>query len=45
MKGRESAFELRGSYQMRWRDYSLVGANPNGGRFRYLLVRVDLNGL
>lgn len=41
MKGRESAITLRGSYEMSWRDYSMVGSDPNAGRFRYLLVRVD----
>jgi hypothetical protein len=41
MKERESALALRSSYEMSWHDYSTVGANPNGGRFRYLLVRVD----
>jgi hypothetical protein len=45
MKGRESALELRGSFEMSWHDYSLVGANPNGGRFRYLLVRVEPDAL
>ena len=45
MDGREAALELRGSYEMSWHDYSTVGSNPNEGRFRYLLVRVDSESL
>jgi hypothetical protein len=32
---------LRDSDVLPWRDYSIIGVNSNGGRFRYLVVRVD----
>jgi hypothetical protein len=45
MEGREAPLDLRGSYQMSWHDYSTVDTRPSEGRFRYLLVRVDPEGL
>ena len=45
MKGRESALTLRGSDALSWHVYSTVGANPNDGSFRYLLVCVDPESL
>ena len=38
-RGRESDINLRGSYDLLWRDYSVLGAAGNE-RFRYLAVRV-----
>lgn len=37
-EGRERSLLLRGSYIIRWHDYSTVGSGPHG-RFRYALVR------
>jgi hypothetical protein len=38
IKGREEPLEIRGSYPLRWRDYSDLSGI--GGRFRYLWVPV-----
>jgi hypothetical protein len=38
-RGREESLKLQGSYQIQWKDYSLVTHAP-GGRFRYLVVEV-----
>lgn len=38
-KKRQSAIEISGPYDLRWRDYSTVGDGKNQ-RFRYLAVRV-----
>jgi hypothetical protein len=38
-KNREAALYLRGSYEMRWADYSTPGGDPYG-HFKYLLVKV-----
>jgi hypothetical protein len=38
IKGRETAFDLKGCYPMAWRPYSVVA--PKAGEFRYLAVEV-----
>lgn len=43
MRGREAPLDLRGSHQMRWRDFSRVD-NGNGGSFRALVVEVRRAG-
>ena len=40
-KGREQALNLKGSYDLLWRDYSILGSAGNE-RFRYLAVSVTL---
>ena len=38
-RGREDLLKLRGSYPLRWEDYSRV-AGGSYGKFRYLVVEV-----
>lgn len=38
VKGRENPIRLDGSYEVRWRDYS-IAADRRYGRFRYLAIR------
>ena len=42
-KGREQPLDIKGSYDLLWRDYSILGAAGNQ-RFRYLAVTVTLPG-
>ena len=43
MKAREKPICLRGSYPLRWQDYSSISVG-NGSVFRYLLVAVENDG-
>ena len=44
IRGREDTIALKGSYHLRWEDYSSFGSSP-GKQFRYLAIPVDARDL